>query len=400
VTFFTGAIGLLVVAVIGVFLLPKLWAGRQAGETTLDWLALRDAELSREEPLLEQGVSSLRSDAELRVFDELQEGQARDAEGPAAPSRIAWPVGLFLVVVMLTLPPVLYYFLGSYEDVVITEELGALDPSSRDSVEALVESIVKRSKARPANADYHSILGDYYTAQGAHDQALASYEQLLALFPESPEVLARAAQAEYLGGDRSLSTRARLRAKAALAADPGQRTALGTLGMAAFEAGDYSEAVGFWERLLALEPPGSEGSQMLATLIAEARTQGNLEVGEPPALDNNAGLGAITVSVSLPEEVTETEGVVFVVARPAGSEQRMPTAVARRGAKELPFSVTLDDSNSMTGQTLSTLSAVDIEVQLSPTGQPGRQNASWVAAQKGVILAPGAEVVLTLKAAE
>ena len=159
--------------------------------------------------------------------------------------------------------------------------------------------------------------------------------------------------------------------------------------MAAFEAGDYSEAVGFWERLLALEPPGSEGSQMLATLIAEARTQGNLEVGEPPALDNNAGLGAITVSVSLPEEVTETEGVVFVVARPAGSEQRMPTAVARRGAKELPLSVTLDDSNSMAGQTLSTLSAVDVEVQLSPTGQPGRQNASWVAAQKGVILAPG-----------
>ena len=80
-TFFTGAIGLLVVAVIGVFLLPKLWAGRQAGETTLDWLALRDAELSREEPLLEQGVSSLRSDAELRVFDELQEGQGEGRRG-------------------------------------------------------------------------------------------------------------------------------------------------------------------------------------------------------------------------------------------------------------------------------------------------------------------------------
>ena len=139
---------------------------------------------------------------------------------------------------------------------------------------------------------------------------------------------------------------------------------------------------------------------MLAMLITEARTQGNLEAGEPPALDNNAGLGAITVSVSLPEGGTETEGVVFVVARPAGSEQRMPTAVVRRAARELPFSVTLDDSDSMAGQTLSSLSAVDIEVQLSPTGQPGRQNASWVAEQKGVSLAPGAEVVLSLKAAE
>ena len=399
-TFFTGAIGLLVVAVIGVFLLPRLWASRQAGETTLDWLALRDAELSREEALLEKGASSLRSDAELRVFDELQEVPAEAVGTPTGPAGLAWPVGLFLVFVILTLPPALYHFLGSYEDVVITEELGALDPSSRDSVEALVESIVKRSKARPANADYHSILGDYYTAQGAHDQALASYEQLLVLFPESPEILARAAQAEYLQGDRSLSTRARLRAEAALAADPAQRTALGTLGMAAFEAGNYAEAVSFWERLLALEPPGSEGSQMLATLIAEARTQGNLNAGEPSVLDDNVGVGAITVSVSLPEGVTETEGVVFVVARPAGSEQRMPTAVVRRGAGELPLSVTLDDSNSMAGQTLSSLSAVDIEVQLSPTGQPGRQNASWVAAQKGVSLAPGAKVALTLKSAE
>jgi len=400
VTFFTGAIGLLVVAVIGVFLLPRLWASRQAGETTLDWLALRDAELSREEALLEKGASSLRSDAELRVFDELQEVPAEAVGTPTGPAGLAWPVGLFLVFVILTLPPALYHFLGSYEDVVITEELGALDPSSRDSVEALVESIVKRSKARPANADYHSILGDYYTAQGAHDQALASYEQLLVLFPESPEILARAAQAEYLQGDRSLSTRARLRAEAALAADPAQRTALGTLGMAAFEAGNYAEAVSFWERLLALEPPGSEGSQMLATLIAEARTQGNLNAGEPSVLDDNVGVGAITVSVSLPEGVTETEGVVFVVARPAGSEQRMPTAVVRRGARELPLSVTLDDSNSMAGQTLSSLSAVDIEVQLSPTGQPGRQNASWVAARKGVSLAPGAKVALTLKSAE
>ena len=139
---------------------------------------------------------------------------------------------------------------------------------------------------------------------------------------------------------------------------------------------------------------------MLATLIAEARTQGDLKLGEPSELDANTELSAITVSVALPEGVTETEGVVFVVARPAGSEQRMPTAVVRRGARELPFSVTLDDSNSMAGQNLSSLSAVDVEVQLSITGQPGRQNASWVAEQKGVALGPGAEVVLTLKPAE
>ena len=58
--------------------------------------------------------------------------------------------------------------------------------------------------------------------------------------------------------------------------NPEQRSALGTLGMAAFEAGQYARALQYWEQLLAFEAPGTPGYQMLTTIIAEARTRGGL----------------------------------------------------------------------------------------------------------------------------
>ena len=394
--FYAAAAGLLCLALGLVLVLPRRWRESRVSESTLDWLRLRQSELAQEERLAGAELSELRLDAELRVLDELDRGRASQQGERHPVGRLPIGVLALLVAVVLIAPVALYELIGSYRDVQIADKLASLDPTVEGSVEELVRSISDRSTQRPGNADYLAILGDYFTAQGEHAKALERYEQLLTLFPESPEMLAKAAQAEYLEGERELSSRAKRRAESALAADPNQGVALGTLGMAAFEAAAYGDAARYWERLLALEPPGSPGAQMLTELLVEARAR----MGEPVAgvedqIDDSAT--RVTVSVTLPAGAEVSSGSIFVLARPANSNQRMPIAVVRRSVTDLPLEVTLDDSNSMAGQSLSTLDRVDIEVQLSPSGQPGLQNASWTALAENVQLGPDIRVELVLQ---
>ena len=396
-TAFYAAMSLLTVLAIGLLLVPRWQQRRWQGESNLDWLALRQGELS---DVVGEDRQALSRDAELRILDE-SSGAESEQVLPNGGTFAGGRRGVLLLIAVVVIAPILLYFnLGAIEDVRIAEALEGMQDASPAEVQRLLNDIEERSAAKPGNVEYLSLLGEYYTAQNAHVQALEIYEQLLLEFPESAELLARAAQAEYLKGERQLTDRARRRAEAALAINPEQRSALGTLGMAAFEAGQYARALQYWEQLLAFEAPGTPGYQMLTTIIAEARTRGGL--ADAPAVspieaEPSLSVG-VTVTVAMPEGVT-AQGTVFVIARPSGGAQRMPTAAVRRSASELPFSVRLDDTSSMAGQKISALSLIDVEVQLSETGQPGRANASWLANAANIEPTEDAKIQLVLEVA-
>jgi cytochrome c-type biogenesis protein CcmH len=388
---------LLTALAIGLLLVPRWQQRRWQGESNLDWLALRQGELN---DVVGEDRQALSRDAELRILDE-SSGAESEQVLPNGGTFAGGRRGVLLLIAVVVIAPILLYFnLGAIEDVRIADALEGMQDASPAEVQRLLSDIEERSAAKPGNVEYLSLLGEYYTAQNAHVRALEIYEQLLLEFPESAELLARAAQAEYLKGERQLTDRARRRAEAALAINPEQRSALGTLGMAAFEAGQYARALQYWEQLLAFEAPGTPGYQMLTTIIAEARTRGGL--ADAPAVspieaEPSLSVG-VTVTVAVPEGVT-AQGTVFVIARPSGGAQRMPTAAVRRSASELPFSVRLDDTSSMAGQKISALSLIDVEVQLSETGQPGRANASWLANAANIEPTEDAKIQLVLEVA-
>ena len=200
--------------------------------------------------------------------------------------------------------------------------------------------------------------------------------------PEHPQALAYAAQAEYLAAGRTLSDHARMKAEQALAVNPHQRTALGLLGMASFEQGEYRAAIEYWQRLLAMEAPGSESANMIAGVIQTARERlGEAPAAQqaattPPAGDVSGGAG-VTVRVNAPQGIDPGD-TVFILARNAESGSRMPIAVRRLTADQLPVTLRLDDSNSMAGQKLSDTESVMVVVQVSPDGRPGEATASWL----------------------
>lgn len=378
ITLFLGVSWLLAAAFLVV--VPRFWRRPHEGESLDDWLAIRQVEINDPDLL---------ADAELRVWDDQDASLAPvDAARPASSSRllqIASLLGVFAASF------VLYQTLGAEEDVLITRQLATLEQATPADVERLIERIQIRSEARPANLDYQSLLGEYRLAAGEAAKALEHFEAILLEAPNAPDVLGRAAQAEFISNGQQLTSRAKARAEQALASDPREKAALATLGMGAFGEGRYIEAIGYWRVLRDLEPPGSSERQLMAQVIAEAERR--LAVA-PSAREGDTGSvieasSDITVQVIVERPTTEQEtldsgATVFVIARPAGSSARMPTAVIREPVTALPIKVSLSDESSMAGQKLSALERVDIEVQISESGQPGLDNARFVGRAAGV----------------
>jgi cytochrome c-type biogenesis protein CcmH len=271
----------------------------------------------------------------------------------------------------------LYFKLGAVQDVLISRELQSLgEDSSPEQMQALMLDIEARSAQRPENLHYVAMLGRYYMGQQDYSRAAQTYGELSVAAPEDAQALAYAAQASYLAAGRQLDDRARMQAEQALAINPHQRTALGLLGMASYEQGMYRAAIEYWQRLIAMEPPGSETTQMIGSIIAMAQEK----LGESPTVAEPAPVGAgVTVAVSMPQGAAAAPGdTVFVLARNAESDSRMPIAVQRLKGSQLPLTLRLDDSKSMAGQKLSETATVLVIVQVSPSGQPGEANATWL----------------------
>ena len=379
-------------AIAAVFLtvLPALWTRQLEGESLDDWLAVRKTETDDAELL---------SDAQLRVWDDKDSEQsAQIIEGGAS----SWRPQIVLVVALITATLAIYDQLGAYEDVQITRAIVDLGAASPEDVTELVTRIEQRSSERPKNLDYRSLLGEYYISTGRASDALENFEAILEEAPEAPDVLGRAAQAEFIVNGQTLNTRARQRAEKALASDPRQKSALATLAMGNFGQGNYIAAIGYMRVLRDLEVPGSEAHELMKSAIAESESR-IAQAGAPQAAPSDLSpvdiTAGVTVIVALDETLDSSayDGLtVFVIARPAGSQVRMPTAVSRNTIGEWPLMVRLSDANSMAGQSLSTLSAVDLEVQVSRNGQPGLANVVLSGSASNVTLSDAAETVVML----
>ena len=382
------AAGLCAIAAFFLTVLPAFWTRQLEGDSLDDWLAVRKTETDDAELL---------SDAQLRVWDDKDSEQAAQMiEGGAS----SWRYQIVLVLALIAATLAIYDRLGAYEDVQITRAIVDLVAASPQDVTELVTRIEQRSGERPKNLDYRSLLGEYYISTGRASEALENFEAILEEAPEAPDVLGRAAQAEFIVNGQTLNARAQQRAERALASDPRQKSALATLAMGEFGQGNYMEAIGYMRVLRDLEIPGSEAHELMKSAIAESESRmaqaGTQRVAPTDTPQADAGAG-VEILVSLDEGVDAsafTGLTAFGIARPAGSQERMPTAVSRYTVGEWPFSVTLTDANSMAGQSLSALNSVDIEVQVSQNGQPGLANAVLSGSASNVSLGDSVEAVV------
>jgi cytochrome c-type biogenesis protein CcmH len=415
--FLLGAL-LLALLVSGVL----LW-GRGAGprpadldDPNLSWYRQRQGELAGSDD------RALLDDVRLRL---VEEGAVGNTVGNAMDSALSGAAGggdgmpvrgadpgfvrhrftALLLLVLVVLTGLIYTRTGALEDVLIYRDLESLRPGDRPAVEALARRVEGRLAAQPEATQYLGLLGQLQLAAEDLSAAADSYARLAAAYPDDPTAQAQAAQTRFLAAGRRLDSEAQLLAERALALDPQQGTALGLLGMAAFESGQFNAAINYWERLLRLEAPGSEGYRMLSSVLDIARQRAGVPAvaaaGSAATTGGDAAMSpGIRVDLSLPDGAQITpESTVFVFARRDGAASRMPIAVRRLTASELPVTVRLSDADTMAGQVLSDAGDVMVSAQLSRNGQPGAANAAYLGSAGPVRAGSDTAVVIELQAA-
>ena len=138
--------------------------------------------------------------------------------------------------------------------------------------------------------------------------------------------------------------------------------ALWLAGTAAFDKRDYTDAIVFWERAVRALPPESEDRQSLESGIAEAKRRANVKVDLKKSVT-----GSVDVASALKGQLSPTD-TVFIIARPEDGS-RVPLAVIKIKASELPYAFTLDDSQAIMGDKhISSETKVLVEARVSKTG--------------------------------
>jgi cytochrome c-type biogenesis protein CcmH len=388
-------------------LLPPLWRTRPAAElagsaanTAANIAVYRDQLREAERDLAADLITpdryeQARSEIRRRVLEDTEPGHAAGRSG-------ASPLTAFVLAVLMPLACISTYLaLGTPEAVAPWSPPAATagTPAAGDGrhsltpeqIQARVAALAERLRAQPEDAEGWLTLARSYTALGRYRDAVTAMRKTAELRPGNPGVLADLADLTGMAQGKRLAGEPARLIQQALDLDPRHPKSLALAGSAAFEARDYAAARGFWERLLAVLPEGSDIARSIRGSLAEATQLEN--VGTAPAATaatDTAVSGEVIIAAELAARVQPGD-TLFVFAR-AAQGPRMPLAIQRQRAGPGPFSFKLDDSMAMSpAMKLSGFNPVVVGARISRSGQAMPQSGDLVGQSAPV--APGTKAL-------
>ena len=311
------------------------------------------------------------------------------ASTAAAPVAVGLSPGLRRLVAVLAVLLVtggslwLYRQLGALQALNITEEAHVLFSGTVPAEvlparqTALLAELDEWLLQHPEQEQFQYLRARLLAETGDFEKAGQDYRDLIARFPDQDNLLAEYAQLLFLQQGRILNEDAIAFLQQALSVNPDNVTALGLLGMQAFEKADYRQAVEYWQRLLDGLPPGSPQADTILGGIERAR-----ELGHLPAESETAKAAAdVRVSVQVTLDATAAarpDETVFVLLRAAGG-RGMPLAATRTTVSALAQPLLLDTANSPMRAQAGPPPAGPLEVvaRLSRSGQPMAAAGDW-----------------------
>jgi cytochrome c-type biogenesis protein CcmH len=324
-----------------------------------------------------------RETAVAELSHRLGEEMGRQTEKPAAPAlrrRSAWVLAAILLVLIPSAAVLLYARLGKPDAITPTAADRSAHEMSDSQVGALVETLAQRLKARPDDAEGWVLLARSYHALGRYPEAADAYAHATALVPQDAGLLADYADVLAMTHGKKLAGEPAALAARALSLDPNHKKALALAATAAMEARDLDRAIGLWKRMRAQFPEESEDAKQVTSIIAEVESMKGGKASVPkvaeaqpravPPKSSAPAAGSVTGRVDVAPDLAAKVALndtVFIFAR-AAEGPRMPLAVLRIPAKQLPADFRLDDTMGMAGAKLSETPSVVVEARISKTG--------------------------------
>jgi cytochrome c-type biogenesis protein CcmH len=344
---------------------PPARASRRAANARLYREELAQLEGERAAGSLDPAQYEIaKRDIERRL---LEDAGADDAVASRAGRRARHAAAAAVALALPIVAVLLYSMFGNPRALESSSEPArATHAVTPEQIAALTARLAERLQRSPEDADGWRMLARSLAVLGRYAEAAQAYERLAAIVPEDAGVLADYADVLAMARGRRLAGEPYAIVKRALALDPGHIKALALAGSAEFELKNFPAAIAHWERLLALVPEDSDFARSIRGSIAQARGAGRPERGQPSA--GGAIVGTVRLAPELAGRVA-AQDTLFVLARSAKGG-RMPLAIVRAKAGDLPYEFRLDDSHAMNpGTRLSEEESVVVEARISRSGQ-------------------------------
>jgi cytochrome c-type biogenesis protein CcmH len=243
---------------------------------------------------------------------------------------------------------------------------------------AMIKALSDRLEQNPNDGKGWAMLARSYAVLKRYKEALPAYEKAANLIHDDPVLLVDYADILAAVNGRNLQGKPTELIQSALMLDPTNLKGLNLMGTASYQKGDFTHAIGYWQKILTLVPPESQLAKQVNSNIAIAQNKAAEQGGQPSSAKAQAATGAqisvvVKLSPALAGRVSPTD-TLFIFAK-AVSGPPMPVAVIRAQAKDLPQRFVLNDSLAMMPtMKLSNFKEVTVSAKISKSGNATPQS--------------------------
>ncbi len=338
---------------------------------------LKELEEEGEDDLSPEQKDIMRQEMKKSLLQDMQEKEDKAGSLKQRSGILATFIGVSIPLLALGL----YGMLGPAElpeilagQAIVPTETQSTHNGQLPDVAKMVEKLEQRLKEDPENAEGWQMLGRSYMYMQRFSDAVGAYEKSLALDGNSAAILTEYAEAIAMARQGDMQGKPTEYVLQALKLEPAFPKALWLAGAAKMQMQDYQGAIDYWQRLMQMHEPNSEGAIELQKRIDMA-AQALRESGKEPILEKPAAQlevkTIVTVEVKLDPALASKaspEDTLFVYAR-AVNGPPMPLAIVRKQVKDLPLNVVLDDSMAMTPRArMSNFERIYIGARISKSG--------------------------------
>ncbi len=375
-----------------------------------DELAARLLQDVGEQDSGEQGAASTTPS----TSDTAATAHASSASSRATSFAKPWVLLFSFVVLIPTSSLVMYSLLGqpaALDPLAISQGLDNPEDITPEKLTTMATALTRRLQDEPNSMEGWVMLARVQRAREHFDEAAAALRKALTLSRdddlqiELAEVLAQQNKGIFAGEPWSIIQKV-------LASDPHHVNALLLGGSAAYSEQNFQAALRFWERAREVVAADSPDAPELDRAIGEARNRLGLPAIPARAMggDRNASMpsvgvanggangnakgspnsnanvsanasstqraerisGRVSVAPDLASKVAPTD-TVFIYATPV-SGSRMPLAIVKITANQLPYDFVLDDTTAMNPSAkLSSIDEVTVRARISKSGNAMQQ---------------------------
>ena len=320
------------------------------------------------------------SAAQQQAEVELQEALLDDINETVVKSytQLSGKWSILIIILLPLLSLMIYAQVGSPEYAHTAPPSVSASPqiqSPEHDINGLLERLESTIAENPENPTGWVLAARTYMTLRQFDKAEFAYAQLNKLVNDNADYLAGWADATIMVNNSEFNQHARELIDRALKINPSHINALWLAGLGAESLGNNQQALNHLQKLLPLVSDDEQSADQVKLMIKRNSNLLGLEV-ESTNTENEVATNQgkqiqvqVSITDTLNDQLTGNE-TIFVFAR-ATSGPKVPLAVSRHSAKELPLKITLTSEMAMLpSMTIDQFDELTIAARVSKSGDP------------------------------